>query len=212
MLEHVHWLGHDSFRIDGSSVVYVDPWKLPAGQPAADVVLVTHDHYDHFSPDDIDKVAGPRTIVVGPSCVAEKVRGRVASAIEPGQTLTAATATVSAVPAYNIDKFKAAGEVYHPRSAGHVGYIVEMDGSRIYHAGDTDAIPEMGDVDVDIALLPVGGTYTCTAEEAAEACARLKAKVAVPMHFGDIVGDDDDARRFERLCVLPVTILSPERG
>jgi len=212
MLEHVHWLGHDSFRIDGSSVVYIDPWKLPAGQPAADVILVTHDHYDHFSAADIDRVAGPGTIVVGPPCVTDKLRGRVASAIEPGQTITAATATVTAVPAYNIDKFKAAGEVYHPRSAGHVGYIVDMDGLRIYHAGDTDPIPEMDDIDVDVALLPVGGTYTCTPEDAAAACTRLKAKVVVPMHFGDIVGSESDARRFEQLCGLPVTILTPERG
>lgn len=212
MLEHVHWLGHDSFRIDGSSVVYIDPWKLPAGQPAADVVLVTHDHYDHFSIADIDRIADPRAIVVGPPCVTDELRGRVASAIAPGQTVTAGSAVVTAVPAYNIDKFKSLGTVYHPREAGHVGYIVAMDGLRIYHAGDTDAIPEMNDVDADIALLPVGGTYTCTAEEAAAACARLKAKVVVPMHFGDIVGSESDARRFEQLCPLPVTILTPERG
>jgi L-ascorbate metabolism protein UlaG (beta-lactamase superfamily) len=211
MLEHVHWLGHDSFRIDGSSILYIDPWKLPPGQPDADVVLVTHDHYDHFSPSDIGKIAGPGTIVVGPPCVTDQLRGHEASAIEPRQTLTAATASVTAVPAYNIDKFKSAGVVYHPRSAGHVGYIVEMDGLRIYHAGDTDAIPEMDAIDVDIALLPVGGTYTCTADEAAKACTRLKAKVVVPMHFGDIVGAEGDAQRFARLCAIPVTILSPER-
>ncbi|HQG03021.1 MAG TPA: MBL fold metallo-hydrolase [Thermoleophilia bacterium] len=212
MLEHVHWLGHDTFRIDGSSVVYVDPWKLPPRQPQADVILVTHDHYDHFSLPDIDKVAGPGTIVVGPSCVTDQLPGRAVSPIRPGQTITAATATVTAVAAYNVDKFKSPGVPFHPRSAGYVGYIIDMDGMRIYHAGDTDPIPEMDDIDVDVALLPVGGTFTCTAQEAASVCARLKAKVAVPMHFGDIVGSERDARRFQELCSIPVTILRAERG
>jgi L-ascorbate metabolism protein UlaG (beta-lactamase superfamily) len=211
MLERVHWLGHDSFRLDGSSVVYIDPWKLPLGQPTAHVVLVTHDHYDHYSADDIARVAGPDTVVVGPSAVTAKVRGQATLTIRPGETLEVNTATVTAVPAYNVDKFKQPGVVYHSRDAGHVGYIVAMDGMRIYHAGDTDAIPEMEAVDVDVALLPVGGTYTMTAEEAARACTMLRTAVAVPMHFGDIVGSRDDARVFERLCTVPVTILDPER-
>ena len=118
---------------------------------------------------------------------------------------------VTAVPAYNLNKYKTPGTVYHPRTAGHVGYIVDMDGLRIYHAGDTDVIPEMDEIDVDVALLPVGGTYTCTSVEAVEACTRLRAKVVVPMHFGDIVGSEKDARAFEELCGLPVTILEPER-
>lgn len=211
MLKHIHWLGHDSFRIDGSSTVYIDPWKLPSGQPPADAVLVTHDHYDHLSLPDIDKVTGPATVVVGPSCVTEKLGARVATTIAPGQTVVVGAANVTAVPAYNLDKFKAPGVVFHPREAGHVGYLVDMDGVRIYHAGDTDAIPEMADVDVDVALLPVGGTYTATPAEAAGACTRLKAKLVVPMHFGDIVGSKADARRFEELCGLPVAILEPER-
>ena len=108
--------------------------------------------------------------------------------------------TVTAVPAYNIDKFRAPGEVFHPRAAGGLGYVVELDGRRIYHAGDTDAIPEMSDVRCDVALLPVSGTYVMTAEEAAEACGMIAAAVVVPMHFGDIVGTAADAARFEELC------------
>ncbi len=211
MLEHVHWLGHDTFRIDGSSTIYVDPWKLPAGQPPATGILVTHDHYDHLSLDDIDKVTGQGTIVVGPSCVTANLGSRNAVTIEPGQTVAVGSAKVTAVPAYNLNKYKAPGVVYHPRASGHVGYVVDMDGRRIYHAGDTDAIPEMDEIDVDVALLPVGGTYTCTAAEAVEACTRLRAKVVVPMHFGDIVGSEKDARVFEERCGLPVTILRPER-
>lgn len=211
MLEHIHWLGHDSFRIDGGSTLYVDPWKLPAGQPAAAGILVTHDHYDHFSPDDIDRLTGPGTVLVGPPCVTSKTGSRVAVTIRPGETVAVGNATVTAVPAYNLDKFKAPGALFHPREAGHVGYVIDMDGLRVYHAGDTDAIPEMGDIDVDVALLPVGGTYTLTPDEAAEACTRLKAKVVVPMHFGDIVGSVKDALRFKELCGIPVTILEREK-
>jgi len=212
MLENVHWLGHDSFRIDGSSTLYVDPWKLPAGQPPATGVLVTHEHYDHLSADDIAKVAAAGTVVVGPPAVTAAVRGLPTLTVRPGETVEVGTAMVTAVPAYNVDKFKKPGAVYHPRDEGHVGYIVEMDGLRIYHAGDTDAIPEMRDIDVDVALLPVGGTYTMTAEEAAEACTMLRAAVVVPMHFGDIVGSEADARRLKALCGIPVSILEPEKG
>lgn len=210
MLEHVHWLGHDSFRIDGSTTVYIDPWKLAAGQPQAGAVLVTHEHYDHLSLDDIAAIAGLGTVVVGPPAVTAQVRGLATLTVRPGETVEAHTATVTAVAAYNTTKFKAPGKVYHPRADGHVGYIVAMDGLRLYHAGDTDAIPEMEGVAVDVALLPVGGTYTMTAEEAAGACAHLEAEVVVPMHWGDIVGSRDDAERFERLCRLPVKILEPE--
>ena len=213
MLENVHWLGHDSFRIDGSSTLYVDPWKLPAGQPPADAILVTHEHYDHLSAGDIAKVAGPGTVVVGPPLRHRQVGRRADFTVQPGRDRRrSGTAMVTAVPAYNVNKFKKPGVVYHPRDEGHVGYIVEMDGVRIYHAGDTDAIPEMRDIDVDVALLPVGGTYTMTAEEAAEACTMLRAAVVVPMHFGDIVGSEDDARRLKALCGIPVSILEPEKG
>ena len=212
MLEHIHWLGHDSFRIDGSTTVYIDPWKLPAGQPVAQAVLVTHEHYDHLSLDDIAAVAGPDTVVVGPPAAVAMVRDLATLAVRPGETVEVHTATVTAVPAYNVDKFKGPGQVYHPRDDGHVGYVVAMDGQRIYHAGDTDAIPEMKGVAADVALLPVGGTYTMTAEEAADACTLLEARVAVPMHWGDIVGGRADAERFERLCGIPVVILEPEKS
>ncbi len=212
MLEHVHWLGHDTFRIDGSTTVYIDPWKLPPGLPAAQAILVTHDHYDHLSVEDIARIAGPETVVVGPPPVTDRLRDRVAVTIHPGETVDVGTARVTAVPAYNVNKFKQAGVVYHPRDAGHVGYVVDMDGVRVYHAGDTDAIPEMQALEVDVALLPVGGTYTMTADEAAEACAMLTATVVVPMHWGDIVGSREDAERLKRLCRIPVTILEREKG
>jgi L-ascorbate metabolism protein UlaG (beta-lactamase superfamily) len=211
MIENIHWLGHDTFRLEGSSVVYIDPWKLPADSPLADVILVTHDHFDHFSPDDIARIATTETVVVGPAHVVAGVKGAATLPISSGQTVEAATTTVTAVPAYNLDKFSRPGQLYHPRDAGGLGYVVALDGRRIYHAGDTDAIDEMRHVHCDVALLPVSGTYVMTAEEAAAACDMLTADAAVPMHFGEIVGDDDDARRFASLCRVPTTILPRER-
>jgi len=212
MIENIHWLGHDSFRLDGSSTVYIDPWKLSADAPPADLILVTHDHYDHFSPDDIARVSTPRTTLIGPASVTAEVDGVAAVTLCAGETATVGGVTVAAVAAYNIDKFRQPGEVFHPLAAGGLGYIVELDGRRIYHAGDTDAIPEMRDVRCDVALLPVSGTYVMTAEEAAEACRMISAAAAVPMHYGDIVGTAADAARFEGLCEVPVTVLPFEQG
>jgi len=212
MIENIHWLGHDSFRLDGSSTVYIDPWKLGAGAPRADLILVTHDHFDHFSPDDIARLSTPRTTLIGPASVTAQVDGVAAVTLSAGGTVTVGGVTVTAVAAYNLDKFRQPGEVFHPRADGGLGYIVELDGRRIYHAGDTDAIPEMRDVRCDVALLPVSGTYVMTAAEAAEACRMISAAVAVPMHFGDIVGTAADAARFEGLCGIPVTVLPLEQG
>jgi L-ascorbate metabolism protein UlaG (beta-lactamase superfamily) len=212
MTDNIHWLGHDSFRLDGSSTVYIDPWKLSGDAPPADLVLVTHDHYDHFSPDDIARLATPRTTLIGPALVTAQVEGVATVTLSAGETATVGDVTVSAVPAYNVDKFREPGEVFHPRAAGGLGYVVELDGRRIYHAGDTDAIPEMREVRCDVALLPVSGTYVMTAEEAAGACHMISAATVVPMHFGDIVGTAADAARFRSLCEIPVTVLPLEQG
>jgi L-ascorbate metabolism protein UlaG (beta-lactamase superfamily) len=212
MIENIHWLGHDSFRLDGSSTVYIDPWKLAAGAAPADLILVTHDHFDHLSPGDIDRVATSRTVLIGPASVTSQVEGVATVTLSAGETTVVGGVTVTAVPAYNIDKFRRPGELYHPPAAGGLGFIVELDGRRIYHAGDTDAIPEMRDVRCDVALLPVSGTYVMTAEEAAEACRTISAAAVVPMHFGDIVGTAADAARLEDLCGTPVTVLPLEQG
>lgn len=115
MVENIHWLGHDSFRIDGSRTVYVDPWKISRPTPSADVILVTHDHYDHLSPDDIAALAMSSTVVVGPVAVTEQLPDFQAMTVSPGDTVSAGGVTVTAVPAYNIDKFKAPDQVFHPR-------------------------------------------------------------------------------------------------
>jgi L-ascorbate metabolism protein UlaG (beta-lactamase superfamily) len=211
MLENIHWLGHDSFRLDGGVTLYIDPYKLPAGQPQAGVILVTHEHFDHLSPDDIDQIAGPGTVVVGPAAVTGQIQGLETVTVAAGDSVEVRGVEVLAVPAYNVDKFRAPGEPYHPREAGHLGYVVTSGGVRYYHAGDTDAVPEMAGVHCDVALLPVGGTFTMTSQEAAAACDLIDAVAAVPMHYGEVIGDVRDAEAFRDRCRLPVTILPLER-
>jgi len=201
VLKKIHWLGHDAFRIDADKVIYIDPYQLEAGEPKADIILITHDHFDHYSPDDVKKLLKPGTTVVSIAAVTKKVRGAAVETVKPGDKVTVQGIAIEAVPAYNVDK------QFHPKSAGHVGFIVTVDGVRIYHAGDTDFIPEMKDFRVDIALLPVSGTYVMTAEEAVQAAGAIKPKLAIPMHYGAIVGGLSDAQRFAQACPVEAVIL-----
>lgn len=204
MVENIHWLGHDSFRVDGPVTIYVDPWQVPAGAPQADLVLITHDHYDHCSPEDVRRISKADTVVVTVAAAAKKLKGDV-RVVKPGDSLTVKGVPIEVVPAYNVNKR------FHPKSAGHVGFIFNVGGQRIYHAGDTDFIPEMKDLQVDIALLPVSGTYVMTAAEAAEAAKAIKPQVAIPMHYGEIVGSKSDAERFRELYTGEVVVLPLER-
>ncbi len=187
-VDHIHWLGHASFRVqDGATIIYIDPWKIGAGAPKADVVLITHGHSDHFSPEDLAKIVKPGTVFVAPADVATKIKGTVLVA-KPGETVRTGALTIEAVPAYNMNK------QFHPKSNAWAGYVVTLSsGQRIYHSGDTDAIPEMKALKVDVAMMPCGGTYTMTAEEMAEAANSFKPAILIPMHWGDIVGSKADA-------------------
>ncbi len=205
----IHWLGHDSFRIDGDGIViYIDPYKIADG-PKADLILITHDHNDHASPADVAKIQRSDTVIVAASAAAAKFSGQIRT-VKPGDNLDVKGISIEAVPAYNTNKFRSPGVPFHPRESGYVGYIVTVKGLRIYHAGDTDAIPEMKSVQCDVALLPVSGIYVMTAEEAATAAAMMHTKLVIPMHVGKGIGSLDDAKRFKALCSVPVMILPME--
>jgi len=204
--KHIHWLGHATFRIeDGATQIYIDPWKLPAKSPKADVILITHAHYDHFSPEDITKIRTDKTVFLAPKDVAYELDGTVISVV-PGQSYSIGDLKVRAFPAYNI------GKKFHPKENHWVGYLLTLtNGQKIYHSGDTDFIPEMKGVVADIALLPCGGTYTMTAREAAEAANTFKPSVLIPMHWGDIVGTEKDSEELRKLFKGQTLILRPER-
>jgi L-ascorbate metabolism protein UlaG (beta-lactamase superfamily) len=190
MSVEIQWLNHASFRLTSdNTVVYIDPWKLSPAQSDADVVFVSHGHFDHFSAEDVAAVSKDTTVVFTTPDVVEQMP--TARLLKPGERAEAAGVTLEGVPAYNVDKD------FHPRANGWLGVVITLGGARVYYAGDTDLIPEMSELsDIDVALLPAGGTYTMTAAQAVEACQAIRARVVVPYHWGDIVGSDADAEAF----------------
>jgi L-ascorbate metabolism protein UlaG (beta-lactamase superfamily) len=206
LLDHLCWLGHDSFRIDQPLVIYIDPWRLPPDSPPADLILVSHEHHDHCSPADVQRVRRPETVLIANPSAAGMLEAPV-STLRAGESMAVKDVMVEAVAAYNV------GKRFHPREAGHVGYVLTLGDERLYFAGDTDHIPEMDQVTCDVALLPVSGTYVMTAEQAATAAEKLQPRVAVPMHYGaGVVGTVEDAERFLRLSPVPVVILEARGG
>lgn len=223
MYEHegiqISWTGHDGFRIKGKNsqdnhlIVYIDPYQLSSryqNQNDADVVLLTHDHFDHLSMEDLKQVINDDTSIIAAAECVEKLADlklKRISGLEPGGKTIMKGLTIEAVPAYNTNK------KFHPRSEGKVGFVLMMTDQRIYHAGDTDLIPEMESVDPDIALVPVSGTYVMNAEEAASAVNKLirPKRVVIPMHYNAIVGTEEDAKKFKNLVkVCKVEILTKD--
>ena len=199
MKHNIVWLGHDSFRIDASTCIYIDPYQLDGGKPA-DLILVTHEHFDHCSPEDVAGIQQPGTVIVTEKDSAKKFSGDV-RVMTPGERLVLDGLTVEAVPAYNTNKD------FHPKANGWLGFIIDIDDVRIYHAGDSDYIPEMENLDVDIALLPVSGTYVMNPDEAVQAALAIKPKLAIPMHYGAIVGDQSDAAHFRDKLAGKIDVL-----
>ncbi|MBW2963658.1 MBL fold metallo-hydrolase [Candidatus Woesearchaeota archaeon] len=202
----IQWLGHAAFKlIYQDKTIYLDPFKIEPAEPA-DFIFITHSHFDHCSLEDIEKVRQKSTIIIATHDCAAKFGNNVKS-IKPGETLELNDIKVTAVPAYNTHRFKSPGVPFHSKESNWCGYILDLGGTKIYHAGDTDKIPEMKDIQCDIALLPVGGTYTMDPEEAAQAANEIKPKIAIPMHWGDIVGKEEDSLKFSELAEVEVRLL-----
>lgn len=199
-------LNHASFKIKNHKVIYVDPFKIKPDEKA-DLIFITHEHFDHFSPEDLEKIVTEKTFIVACHlCDLEKYQN--VRLVKPYENFEIENIKVETIPAYNTNKFREPGKVFHPREDGRVGYILEIEGVRIYHSGDTDNIPEMGNLkNINIALLPVSGIYVMTAEEAVEAVKIIKPKIAIPMHYGTIVGSLSDAQKFKKLSPITVEII-----
>ena len=198
MLENIQVLCHSSIKINEGKVIYFDPFKINKQYNDADIIFITHDHYDHYSEEDIDKVIKPDTTIVMPEGMQVKllkkgVKNSNIITVEPEKTYVVEGLKFETIPAYNVNK------AFHPKDNGWVGYILEIDGIRYYIAGDTDITEENKRVKCDIAFVPVGGTYTMDFKEAAELVNEIKPKVAVPIHYGSIVGTSEDAINFQKL-------------
>ena len=203
-MENLRWLGHDGFQIKANGKnIYIDPFKIGQDEHA-DMILITHSHYDHCSVEDIMKISTNETTIFITADAQSKLPdfpGKVVIA-EPNRAYKKDDIVIRAVPAYNTDK------MFHPRENDWLGYIIETGNERIYHSGDTDLIPEMKNLgEIDYAMLPVSGTYVMDAQQAAKAAEIIKPKVAIPMHYGAIVGQKSDAEKFKELYSGNVKIM-----
>jgi L-ascorbate metabolism protein UlaG (beta-lactamase superfamily) len=202
MVENIEWFKHSSFRLTGEKMLYIDPRNISDPKPA-DAILISHPHSDHFSLDDIKKLSNENTIIISIPEVVAQIDGNK-KMILPNEKVFLDKVVIEAVPAYNVNK------AFHSKKKDWIGFIIEMNGKRYYYAGDTDSTPEMRFLkNIDIAMLPVGGTYTMTAEEAAAVANIFKPKIVIPYHWGDIVGTRDDAERFKSLFQGETAILDP---
>ncbi len=208
---------HDCFKIIGTRTLYTDPYEISVQKEKADLIIITHEHFDHCSPKDIRKISSSESYIVASVNCKNKFSGlniREVKYLKPGEEVSVNKVAVKAVEAYNVNKFKAPGEVFHPKDYMGIGALITLDNLRIYFAGDTDVIPEMKNFGpIDVALLPVSGTYVMTSEEAVEAVKILRPKIAIPMHYGAIVGGLTDAEKFKEKAsgYCEVVILEKEK-
>jgi len=195
------WLGHDGFKIKNSKVIYIDPFNIHEKEKA-DLILITHEHYDHLSLEDINKVYSDNTIIVASEICRNNLGNfKNVKYVKPGDKLKIDDISIEAVYSYNVNKFRSPGKPFHPKEDKKLGYILTINNTRIYHAGDTDLISEMNNLkNIDIALLPVSGTYVMDVNEAFESVKIIKPKIAIPMHYASIVGTKKDAEEFKKLA------------
>ena len=192
MLENVKINCHSSIKISKGQVIYIDPFKITEEKHDADIIFITHNHYDHYSEEDIDKVIKEDTIIVMPETIREQRKYKNILLVQPNEHYEVNNIKILTIPAYNINKN------FHPKENRWVGYILNIEEVTYYIAGDTDITLENKQVKCDIAFVPVGGTYTTNAKEAAELVNIIKPKIAIPIHYGSIVGTKQDAIDFEK--------------
>ena len=198
MLSNIEVLCHSSIRINRGSIIYFDPFNIGKNYNDADFIFITHDHYDHYSEEDINKVRKKDTIIIAPNDLSSKLQeneftNKQIITVEPNKKYTIKNLKIETIPAYNTNK------VFHPKENNWIGYIIEIKGIRYYIAGDTDITEENKKVNCDVAFVPVGGTYTMNFNEAASLINEIRPKVAVPIHYGSIVGTTQDATDFVKL-------------
>ncbi len=197
MLNNIEVICHSSIVINKEKVIYVDPFRIDKNYNNADIIFITHDHYDHYSPEDINKVKKENTIIVAPKTLLREVSSlRMEHVIvTPNETYKVDNILFETVPAYNINK------KFHPKENEWVGYIIIIGENRYYISGDTDITPDNKKVKCDVAFLPIGGTYTMNYKEAADLANTIKPKIVVPIHYGSIVGTKQDAINFSKLIM-----------
>jgi L-ascorbate metabolism protein UlaG (beta-lactamase superfamily) len=198
----LRWYGHDTFTITNNLTVCIDPYKLTKSL-SADIILISHNHFDHLNEDDLSKITNQNTIIVASNeCISQlsKMKNKKIITMLPNEEKSINDIKIKAISAYNIDKINPdTKKPFHPKEDNKVGFIVTINEVSVYHTGDSDLIPEMTDLKPDILLVPVSGTYVMTASEAAKAVEKIKPKLAIPMHYGTIVGSEKDAKEFKNL-------------
>lgn len=210
----ISFLGHSGVSLSNGKHIVIDPYNISSSVKPADLILITHGHFDHCSLKDIQKLVKPDTIVVGPADIQStvlKLKGLHVQPIEAGDHLEFGDIDIEAVPAYNVNKFRDAQKKthFHSKHEGFVGYLIKFGNVVFYHAGDTDLIPEMQKLtgygkhgNQFVTFLPVSGTYVMDADEAVEVADLLKPDLAVPIHYGaGVVGTNEDAQSFVRQCM-----------
>ena len=210
----IRWHGHDTFSVESDVRIFFDPYKL-SKQSEADLILISHDHFDHLSLEDLQKISTIKTTIVAAKECVNKITGiafKEKIGIAPGEEKTVNGMRIRAISAYNIDKINHdTKKPFHPKEDNKIGFLVNINGTVIYHTGDSDLIPEMFNLRPDILLIPVSGTYVMTNKEAAKATEIIKPKIAIPMHYGTIVGTERDATEFKNLVKsCEVQILTKE--
>lgn len=210
----IKWHGHDTFSIVRGKTIVTDPYKL-SKKIDADLILVSHNHFDHLSNEDLKKIISQKTVIVTAKECIDMLQGiscKKIIGLEPGEEQTIDEIKIKAIPAYNITKINPdTKKPFHPKEDNKIGFFITFHGKTFYHTGDSDLIPEMSDLQPDVLFVPVSGTYVMTPTEASKAVEKIKPKVAIPMHYGTIVGSQSDATEFKsKVTSCKVEVLTKE--